>query len=127
MSKFILIAALAVVEQISLREYLLDGLTITYMLAFYIFSMLGMLLSMLLHFTGKAESYRATFRLVPFIKRNLARIVLPAVVVFVILRFQAQLDLDIAPGMYLGLLLGLGMDRAILWLRANLDREYFRK
>ena len=114
----IILGVYLVTSNSTLTDYMLGDIDVTYMTAFYLFAFLGMALSMALHYKGKHKKSRIKFNLGFFLKDNLVRIIVPLIIIFAVLRFESEFQLDIEPGMYLGFLSGLGMDRLIMKLRA---------
>lgn len=103
-------------------DYILGGLDVTFMKAFYTFSGLGMLFSMLVHYDrkrrkNKKEKRKTTFKIKFWLKDNTIRLLTNLITIFIFLRFSVELKLDNSPTMFMGLMFGLGIDQLVIMLR----------
>ena len=105
-----------------LKQYLLGDLTGAFMLAFYIFAIFGMVLSMLLHYGNKVKKNKRVdkstgFSMGYWLKDNMVRAATNLCAVFVVMRFKDDLPLVKELSMFVGFLTGMSIDVVIIALR----------
>ena len=110
----------------SILDYILGGLTINYVLAFYFFSIFGMLFTMTLHYRHKRKKEAKKFNLSYWLIDNWARIVGNLMAVFIVLRFTSELLPDMKLNMWLGLLVGLSIDLIVIGIRKHTKINIFQ-
>ena len=104
-------------ENLTFLQYLLGDLTVNYVLAFYFFSIFGMLFTMTLHYRRKTKKKEQEFNVSFWLIDNWARIVGNLMAVFIVLRFASELAPNYELNMWLGLLVGLSIDMVVIGIR----------
>lgn len=105
-----------------LKEYILGELTLEFVLAFYLFAIIGMLASMLLHYDRRRKKSKKSNIFVKFssaywVKDNIVRMLTNVIVIFIVIRFYNELPINIDLNMFLGLAVGMSIDLVIIFLR----------
>ncbi len=118
-------------EQETFAYYVLGGLTVNYILAFYFFSIFGMTLALILDYTTKRARKKRTNKLVRFslrhsIKDNWVRVFGNVMIVFAILRFSDKFFPEIELDMWLGFIIGLSIDSVVILLRRYTKIKFIR-
>lgn len=103
----------------SILNNVLGNLTIDFIVSFYIFALIGVILSMLFHYgkktrkkTGKPFSF--TF----WIKDNIVRLFISIICIFVVLRLPEFVGIPMENvNMGFGFIVGISLDRIIIVIR----------
>lgn len=111
--------------------YIFGDMTIEFVLAFYLFSILGMGLTMLIHLRdayNKSAKAKRTFKFAWkfWFKDNYIRILTNLVIVFVIIRFYSSLHLQFKLDMFLGFATGFSIDTVIIFIREKTKINIFQ-
>ena len=110
--------------------YVFGDLTLSYMLAFYLFSFIGMAFTFVMHYQNKKakqkkKSKAMRFKFGYFFRDNWARWTTNILAVFILLRFHnyfTQQELN----MFLGLVSGLSIDLVIIAIRKYTNVSWFQ-
>lgn len=118
-------------EQKTILEYILGDITVNFLLAFYAFSLLGVLLSMLLHYKKKEVKAKRVSEKPPFdwkfwLKDNTVRVLTSIICIFVLVRFYDELPIDYELNMFLGILVGVSLDQVIIFIRNKTSISIFQ-
>jgi len=107
--------------------YILGNLTLGFLAAFYLFAVLGIILSMLLHIGKKAKKAPIKFSFKYWIKDNVTRFFTSIICIFIAIRFYDSLPIDVEPNMFFGLVVGMGLDQIIIIIRNKTNINLFQK
>ena len=111
----------------NILDYILGGLTLNYVIAFYFFSVFGMFFTMTLHYRKKKKKKKSTtFKLRYWIKDNWARITGNLMAVFIVLRFTNEIAPNMKLDMWLGLVVGLSIDLIVIGIRKYTKIDIFQ-
>ena len=98
-------------------DYLLGDLTISFLIGFYIFALLGVIFSMLLHFGKKHKKAPVVFSWSYWLKDNAVRFFTSFISIFVVCRFFSELPINMELNMFLGLVVGVTLDQVVIMIR----------
>lgn len=100
-------------------NYILGTLTLSYILAFYTFSIIGLLFTLTLDYSIKKAKKKKElrFKLSYWILDNWKRIVLSIITVFIVVRFYDYLNPKAELSMWIGFVTGAGLDSVIMIIR----------
>jgi hypothetical protein len=106
-------------------------MTAEFVVSFYLFALLGMGLTLLMHLSeaiGKSNktSKRFKFKWRFWLKDNYIRIITNLIVIFVVLRFYDSLGLKYKLDMFLGFVAGFSIDGIIILLREKTKINIFQ-
>ena len=107
--------------------YILGNLTVGFLLAFYLFAIIGIILSMLLHICKKAKKAPIKFSFKYWLKDNLTRFFTSILCIFIAIRFYDSLPIEVEPNMFFGLVVGMGLDQIIIIIRNKTSITLFQK
>lgn len=118
------------VNKTEIIHYILGGVTLEFLISFYIFSLLGVFLSMLFHYgskkTGKKKPVNHKFSLSYWLKDNLVRLLTSVICIFILVRFYDQIPIEYELNMFLGILTGTGLDQVIVFIRNKTNINLFQ-
>lgn len=103
-------------------SYILGDLSLSFIVAFYLFALFGVILSMLLHFKKTKRKFSWKF----WMNDNWIRFATSFMSIFVVVRFYSELNIEYELNMFLGLLVGLTLDRVIIFIRNKTSIEIFQ-
>lgn len=103
-------------------QYILNGISLEFYLSFYIFALIGMTFTMLVHFQQmrtqkKKSNEEVKFNFIYWIKRNGVRFLTNLLAVFILIRFKDNLKISNDLSMFLGFVIGMSIDGLILLIR----------
>jgi hypothetical protein len=103
-------------------RYLFNGISAEFYLAFYIFAILGMTFSMLVHFqqvkkSNKRKQKETVFSFKYWFRNNIARLFGNLIAVFVFMRFHESMNIGVELTMFLGFIIGMSIDRVVLMIK----------
>lgn len=121
-------------ENTTILEYILGGHTVNYVIAFYFYSLFGMLFNLFLHYQYKQERNRkrmgrkTKFNIKFWIADNFSRVSLNFMSIFLTIIFKDSIPLvkDIENNMYAALLVGMSIDVIILFFK-KINLNSFQK
>ena len=110
--------------------YLLGTVSIDFLISFYLFSLLGVILSMLFHYGKKRSKDKKvkehTFNFKYWLKDNLVRLFTSIICIYLVVRFYDVFHIDYELNMFLGLLVGMGLDQLIVLVRNKTSINIFQ-
>lgn len=109
----------------------LGDLDVNFIIAFYIYVVFGLLFNMLIHYVRKQVKDKKVSRHKPFnfklwIKDNTVRFLVPAMCVFLFIRFYGKFNINYELDMWLGLLVGMGLDNLVIFVRNRTNVNIFQ-
>jgi len=114
-----------------LIDYIFGPLKFEFVLAFYVFAILGMAITLLLHLRDSrnrclkaGKKFKFNFRF--WLRDNTLRIVINLLFIFVLLRFYESLHLNYKLDMFLGFAVGLSIDTFIIFIREKTPINIFQ-
>lgn len=112
-------------------NYIFGDMTLEFVLAFYLFSIMGMTLTLLIHLRDSINKATKAKKLFKFkwkfwFKDNYIRIITNLVMVFIIIRFYSSLHLQYQLDMFLGFVTGFSIDTIIIYLREKTKVNIFQ-
>ena len=107
--------------------YILGNLTLSFLIAFYLFAICGVILSMLLHLGKKVKKTKVKLSWQYWIKDNLIRFSTSFICIFIAIRFYDSLPIDVEPNMFFGLVVGMSLDQIIILIRNKTNINLFQK
>lgn len=112
-------------------KYLFGTMTAEFVVSFYLFALLGMGLTLLIHLNdairkSSKTSKRFKFRWKFWLKDNYIRIITNLIVIFVVIRFYDSLGLQYKLDMFLGFVAGFSIDGIIILLREKTKINIFQ-
>lgn len=112
-------------------EYLLGGLDVEFVVSFYIFSLIGMLLSLLVHYESKKKKDKKAgnkreFSFGYWLKDNGVRVLTTILVVFACMRLPEKFGWSGEIDMGFAFMVGLTMDVIIILLRKKSKISLFK-
>ena len=119
------------VDKTEILKLLFGGVTLEFLISFYIFALLGVFLSMLFHYgtkkTGAKKPVGHKFNFGYWIKDNVIRLLTSIICIFILVRFYDQLPIEYELNMFLGVLTGTGLDQVIVFIRNKTSIKIFQK
>lgn len=117
-------------NKVEIMDYLLGTVSVEFLVSFYIFSLIGVILSMLFHY-GKKRSKESklkshTFNFKFWLKDNLVRLFTDILCIFILVRFYDQFPIKYELNMFLGILTGMGLDQLIVLIRNKTSINIFQ-
>ena len=112
-------------------NYLFGTVTVEFLIAFYIFALIGVTLSMLFHYKKKQTrdkkvNNKKRFNKWFWVKDNIVRLFTSIICIFVMVRFYDELPIDYELNMFLGVLTGTGIDQLIIFIRNRTTIDIFQ-
>lgn len=107
-------------------NYILGDLSASFLIAFYLFALLGVILSMLLHYGKKAKKSKTKFNLKYWLTDNMVRFFTSVFCIFIVARFFDNLPIDMELNMFLGLVIGASLDQVIVLVRNKTQINIFQ-
>ena len=114
------------IDKQTIYQYIFGNSTLEFYISFYIFVVIGLILSMLLHLRGKKnrdakQGKNFKFNIKYWLKDNFNRFVTNIIVVFILIRFYDELkeatNVQYELNMFLGFVAGTSLDRVIMFIR----------
>lgn len=108
-------------------KQLLGDLELSFLIAFYIFAILGAILSMLLHLGKAVKKHKIKFSFMFWLRDNATRLLTSIIVLFIAARFYTELGLAFELNLFSGFVAGTAMDRIIIVVRNRTGINAFQK
>lgn len=105
--------------------YILGNVEPAFLVAFYLFALFGVVLSMLLHYGKKKQKSKFSFKF--WIADNMVRFLTSVMCIFVVVRFFDQLPIDMELNMFLAVVVGASLDQVIILVRNKTQINIFQK
>lgn len=123
------------IDKSIIKGYLLGDISIEFYIAFYVFSLIGIALSLFLHVKKKqiktikgGQSFK--LNLSHLYHDNVKRVLASIIIIFGIIRFYPEVrdmfGLEFELNMFLGLLVGVFLDRIIILVRNKTNVNIFQ-
>lgn len=106
-------------------SYVLGNLTFPFLVAFYLFALVGVIFSMLVHF--KRSKTKSIFSIKYWIQDNIVRFFTSFFAIFIVARFLNDIIPGIELGMFAALVVGISLDQVIILIRNKTDINLFQK
>ena len=118
-------------EKSEIIQYILGSTTLEFLISFYIFAVLGVAFSMLLHYKRKVikdikKQEYSSFSWKFWLSDNAVRVATSIITIFVVVRFYNELPIDYDLNMFLGLLVGMSLDTVIIFIRNKTSINIFQ-
>jgi C4-dicarboxylate transporter len=102
--------------------YLFNSIPFEFYVSFYIFAIIGMTFSMLVHFQQLKKKNKRIQKKIKFdfkywLKNNVVRMLTNLIAIFIFIRFKDNLNVGIELSMFLAFVIGLSIDRAVLIIK----------
>jgi len=107
--------------------YLLGDMKLSFLLAFYIFALGGVLFSMLIHFKRKQKKNKTPFDFWFWLGDNVIRFFTSIISIFIAVRFYNELPIQLELNMFLGFVIGVTLDQVIIYIRNKTRISIFQK
>lgn len=107
--------------------YILGDVTPAFLVAFYIFSLFGVVLSMLFHYGKKRKKDKTKFSFKYWLADNFVRFLTSVFAIFIVVRFFDQLPIDMELNMFLAVVVGGSLDQVIILVRNKTQINIFQK
>ena len=107
--------------------YLMGDLTPSFLAAFYLFALFGVILSMLVHYNRSQKKHKTKFSLKFWLVDNLIRLLTSIFSIFVVVRFFDELPIEMELNMFLAVVIGASLDQVIIFIRNKTSINIFQK
>jgi len=104
--------------------YLLGNLTLPFLIAFYIFALMGVIFSMFIHVKKKAKT-KFSFKF--WWHDNYARFFASFMSIYFVARFLNEFFTGLELNMFAGLVVGISLDQIIIVIRNKTNINLFQK
>lgn len=106
---------------------LLGTNTLGFLISFYIFAFFGQIFSMLIHLGDKVKRVKVKLSFVYWLRDNVIRFFVGLMVIFLVARFAPELSIPFEVNMFGAVILGIGLDQAIIFVRNKTKINWFQK
>ena len=104
--------------------YLLGDLTPSFLIAFYLFALMGVFFSMVIHVKKKAKT---KFSFKYWIHDNYSRFIASFMAIYFVARFIGEFLTGLELNMFAGLVVGISLDQVIIIIRNKTNINLFQK
>lgn len=114
-----------------IKEYIFGTMTFEFVVSFYLYAVLGMSLTLLLHLgsamtKSSRKKEKFIFKIKYWFRDNWIRVLTNLIVIFIIIRFYDSLSLQYQLDMFLGFVVGLSIDTIIIFIREKTKFNLFQ-
>lgn len=114
-----------------IKEYIFGTMTFEFVVSFYLYAVLGMSLTLLLHLgsamtKSSRKKEKFIFKIKYWFRDNWVRVLTNLIVIFIIIRFYDSLNLQYQLDMFLGFVVGLSIDTIIIFIREKTKFNLFQ-